>query len=403
MTLMTRTFADFEGIRQNDVLRVLQPGVTADLTLFLHALPGYWPVDVVADLKRLAVLTPECAGPASRLLSQLARATPDPDVGDEVRRVLPVPHPLDADWRFTVRTRERLLDIASSLSPRRETLLLGTPSIFAHMCSQLDLRAAVLIDGNRATVDAANRLASDHALLRAQHADLLAGVKIGLKPVFDTVIADPPWYFAEHRSFLDAASALLVPGGLVLMAAAPRGTRPSAEDDRVELVVHAIDAGFDLVDTLAGELEYTSSPFERAALRESGLPSVPTNWRRADLLTFKKSRRTPVDATIDSRRPSGWIDRASGRNRLKLHRGTAPTSTDSDHFAGTVSSSVSRLAPERRSANLWTSGNGAFNVCGDLIGALVEGDPRWHDSESGKALMRHLEIERADLRDWGWL
>ena len=399
---MPTTHSAFQQARFADVVRELRRGSGPNLCELLHALPGYWPAGVVEDLEQIALAVPDLSQQASQILTDLDVSAKDPDSGDEVRRLLPVPHLLDADWRFTIRTRELLLEIAESHSPRRETLLLGTPSIFVHMCSQLDLRGAVLIDASPATIEAAKSLSAGHARLRAQQADLLSGVNIGLPPEFDTVIADPPWYFAEHRAFLDAASSLLALGGVALMAAAPRGTRPDALNDRAELLAHAEAAGFDLIDTHWGGVEYTSSPFERAALRASGLASVPTNWRRADLLIFRKSARVGPSALVESVRPSGWIDRFVGRTRVKLHGGHPPLSSERDHFDGTVCASVSRLAPERETANLWTSGNGTFNVDSVLINAIVEGDPRWRTTNPGAALLGVLEDEAADLRRWGW-
>lgn len=400
---MVQDLSDFNEVRAADVGLALRQNPNVDLTDLLHALPGYWPVGVIQDLHQIERSASDQAVAARRALSQLAYPARDPDLGDEVRRILPVPHPLDADWRFTAHTRELLLDIADSYSPRRETLLLGTPSLFAHMCAQLDVRAAVLVDVNSATVEAARQLADGHVLLGVQQADLLAGPDIGLGAIFDTVIADPPWYFAEHRSFLDAASALLTPDGVILMAAAPRGTRPGAEADREQLSAHGDDAGFDLADTIPGVLEYTSSPFERSALRECGMASVPTNWRRADLLVFRRTNRPTADAVVGSLRPTEWLDRPIGRTRLKLHKSNVPGSPEVDHFSGSVSASVSRLAPERASANLWTSGNGAFNVNRKLIGSILEGDPGWLQTASGMALLGVLEREAADLREWGWM
>lgn len=399
---MTGNRTDFERGRLAAVTHQLATGMDRGLSPFLQALPGYWPVGVIEDLGEIGSAESELSSLAGSLLSSLELSAVDPDLGDEVRRALPVPHPLDADWRFTVRTRELLLEIADEHSPRRETLLLGTPSLFAHMCAQLDLRAAVLIDTNLATVVSANRLSEGHDLLRAQCADLMNSPDVHLAPIFDTVIADPPWYFAEHRSFLDMASALLLPGGVVLMAAAPSGTRPSADADRAQLHEHADAAGFDVVETLWGSVGYTSSPFERAALRACGLPSIPTDWRRADLLIFRKSSRPPRAASSRSLRPANWIDSACGRTRIKMNPGSTPFSGDSDHFAGLVSPSVSRLAPERTTANLWTSGNGAFEVSSALIAAIIRGDSRWRASSAGAALREALEREASDLREWGW-
>lgn len=402
---MSTDLADFKAARRANVLRVLAGSSVAriDRTSFFHSLPGYWPPDVVTDVKDISSSAPEHAEAAARLLDQCAGPALDPDQGDMVRRVLPVPHPLDADWRFTPRTRERLLDVASRYSPRRETLLLGTPSIFAHMCTQLDLRKAVLVDANLATVAAARGLAEGHSLLKAHHADLVADPDIGLTRVFDTVIADPPWYFDEHRSFLDASSALLVPGGTVLMVAAPKGTRPTADFDRAEVLAHAERAGFELVRTMTGGVEFTSSPFERAALRECGVPGVPTNWRRADLLILKKTTSTPTDCSTLSGRSSPWVEVPYGRSRLRVRAEKMVTPLGSSTITGGISRSVSRLAPERKSANLWTTGNAAFAVGPEIVDALQHGDPSWHRTLGGGALGAHLDAEQVDLRAWGWL
>ena len=393
---------EFVPRRRADVEASLRSPCWEEPAAFFHSLPGYWPPDVAGDLSSISTSSSPDAMRAHQLLERLRGPMVDPDFGDHVRLVLPVPHPLDADWRFSIETRESLLGLASALSPREETLLLGTPSVFAHMCAQLDLRAAVLVDANQAAVEAANSLAREHRMLTAVHADLIGNGDLGLPLIFDTVIADPPWYFAEHRSFLDAASTVMVTGGLLLMAAAPRGTRPAAEDDRRQLLDHAIDAGFDPIETMEGCLEYTSPPFERAALVQCGLPAVPTNWRRADLLVLRKTSRRGIAAPRLSHRPIGWVDGSAGRVRFRARRGGAGGTASAEHLSGGISTSVSRLAPERWTANLWTSGNGAYQVSGDTLDGLVLSDPGWRDTDAGQELHAKIEEELRDLRRWGW-
>jgi hypothetical protein len=108
-------------------------GARFDLSTVFACLPGYWPPDVLAQLDLVA----QGHDPPSRVrASQIAAAlrsgpTSDPDQGDPTRLLLPVPHPLDGDWRFTAAARQYLLERASDCA-NGACVLLGTPSLFAH-------------------------------------------------------------------------------------------------------------------------------------------------------------------------------------------------------------------------------------------------------------------------------
>lgn len=389
---------------------------TADkptLTDLFSSLPGYWPAAVDEALQRLDHEHCSLGQTASRLRREIRQPhADDPDFADPVRRQLPVPHPHDADWRFAPRTRALLLERASSHAAR-DVVLLGAPTLFAHACHELDLRRVTLLDRNPAVVQAANGLASGHTRLTARHADLIrreatAGLD-GLTA--DVVIADPPWYRPEQRAFLRAAGQLLNPGGALMLAALPSGSRAAWRADRETLLEDAARCGFQLVSTEDGMLSYSSPPFERAALAAAGLAGVPSNWRIGDLLTFQSMSKG--EHLKLSRGPVNWRDEVTvGRVRIRLREserdapaaGGAHDLLDSlsTTVPGGVSSSVSRDNPERQRAHLWTSGNGCWDATGPvtaraMLAALSRGP---QDPEN--SFLAAIGQEAEDLRRLGW-
>lgn len=357
-------------------------------------LSGYWPAELNQALSALADADSKDHR-SVRLRDQLtSKPAEDPNAGDPVRGQLPVPHPLDADWRFTAASRAFLLERASDVGGDR-VLLLGTPTLLAHACGQLDLRRIKLLDRNPKTVAAVNQLASGHALLSAAQVDLTAASTV-IRDI-EVAIADPPWYQREQRAFLRAAGTALRMGGRLLFTALPTGSRASALDDRAQLIDDAASAGLDLELTEPAAVAYDSPPFEQAALRASGLPGVPTDWRPGDLLTFRKVAEpiASVPAMADGLAVEYDLD------RVRVRWGAFPGNYDDpDEVCLRTSPSVSRA--DYQSAPIWTTGNTAI-----MLPQRLKTDFKTYLTGGGcgaefAALRTAFDEERQQLRQGGW-
>jgi hypothetical protein len=267
---------------------------------------------------------------------------------------LPVGHPLDYDWRFTEGTRRKLLDALADLTNAGdEVVYFGTPTLFTDAYAELDERSHLLIDSNGAMVRTLqSHLGATAALqLRLGHDPLPAGARA------DALVLDPPWYSDATNAFLIGASQIVRPGGYVLLSQPTFATRPGVEEERVLLLSSAQGLGLDLVRLDGGSLRYVTPHFERMSLGDVK-PSVaiPDDWRRGDLLVFKRAEREVVAPTPRAEMEEPWREVSFGPVRIKLRRA-------GEVELGEVASGVSRLQtvsrrdPLRAQVGLWTSGN----------------------------------------------
>lgn len=320
-------------------------------------LPALYPTDVMAALDRLVM--------AGRLPQHLAEQFQRqarcrlPRIS-EARSLLPLPHPLDYEWRYTPDTARDLLDRATELSARgSDILLFGTPGVAAEALTlPIARRLAFLAEDNVVT----RRVMS---LNEATGAPLAIGIcSAGLpQDSADAVLLDPPWYMDFIRPMLAAAAAACRSGGVVLLSMPPASTRPSAESDVAATLAFALRIGLELIGHEPLGLSYDTPFFETNALAAAGL-HPPARWRRGDLLIFRKTRPATRPAAVTSRRRD-WVEVAVGRMRLFIKGVAADTGGSQGLISivrGDVLASVSRRDPRRRAATVWTSGNRIFRT-----------------------------------------
>lgn len=335
----------------------IMDGVTSFAAL-LHRLPGVYPTELLVSLDRL---TSREAIDAAVAVSIKQQAQANGSVLVEGRSLLPLPHPLDYEWRFTPDAARSLLNRAADLtSAGGDVLLFGTPG--------LAVEALTLPIGRRIAFLAENNGVTDrvYALNRATGEPLsIAFCSNGLPhESSDAVLLDPPWYLDFVRPMLTAAAHACRPGGVVLISLPPDGARPSAEADRQATIAFARRLGLAMLEHSPLTIGYETPFFERNALVATGI-YPPPQWRRGDLVVFRKSRAPQRPPPLSSARRRDWTEVSIGRMRLFIRGGGESRSEEARLFSiveGDILPTVSRRDPRRRMVDVWTSGNRIFRT-----------------------------------------
>jgi hypothetical protein len=272
------------------------------------------------------------------------------------------PHPADYDWRCTSRTLNDVTRrLRSFVENHGQIALLGAPTLYPELAR---LRVHVTLFDKSPSLLRDLRAAGFHDGLVEQ--DLFAPIRPAIRD-FDVVFADPPWYPPFYRAFVLRSAELLKDEGRLLLSVLPWLTRPSAIDDRREVLSFAADSGFDLEEVVPGELTYQSPGFEKAVLEPRGIDCG--EWRSGDLCVFR--RVNDPKPGLYAERPKDepdWYEYQFGARKVKLRRRPGdqdpPFAVRELANGSPVLSSVSRRSPLRALIDVWTSDNVAYAVEG---------------------------------------
>lgn len=342
----------------DDLTKAAIIGGTTSFAALLYRLPGVYPTELLASLDRLVCgksIDPAVAVSIKREAADNGAAVV------EGRSLLPLPHPLDFEWRFTPDAARSLLNRAADLTPTGGDLLLfGTPGLAVEALTlPIDRRLAFLAEPNSVT----DRVI---ALNRATGSPLTIAFCSGGLPRerADAVILDPPCYPDFVRPMVAAAAHACRPGGVVLICLPPDGARPSAAGDRQAAIAFARRLGLDLLDHEPLVIGYETPFFERNSLAACRI-YPPGQWRRGDLVLFRKARASKRLPPISSARHRDWTEVNIGRMRLFIRDGGDKRSGEANLLSlvdGDVLPTVSRRDARRRLADVWTSGNRIFRT-----------------------------------------
>ncbi len=349
-----------------------------NLAELLDRVPGAYPGEVVAIADQLAgdrLLDP---GTRHRLHNRPAAADGE-TAGAGVP--LPAPHPLDYDWRWSARTVRELLAQCLRLTRLADTIaLLGTPTILAAAASDCRQRRWVLLEASGATTAALASACPGQVLRCDLASDDLPD--LGAR----AVVADPPWYPADTRSFLWAAARITRPGAAVLLAQPAPATRPGVLAERAAILSFAHQAGLEVTAAHPAALAYSSPPFERAALHAAGLlPLVPDTWRRGDLIVLRRTSTRPGPRPPAPQHGS-WHEISLDGARIRFRAdAVVPADAPADPrlvpvTSGDILATVSRRDPARDHARVWTGSNRVFGcrapaLLACIARALADGSP----------------------------
>lgn len=379
------------------VLRAVEGGASGFRDILAN-LPGVYPAVAYASLERLAENGKFPTQSLAKVKEELSGEI-DIHLSNTHRIHLPVPHPLDYDWRFSPTAISLLLNKCINLTkPGDVVALLGAPTVFQAAIETSFPRKVILLDNNPTVVTSFSGAAPKESILRC---DILRDELPNLEAA--VVVADPPWYPLPLKGFLWAASNACVQGGHILLSLPPCGTRPGVDQELSEFLGWAQELGVNLLQLLPGELPYISPPFEINALRSQGITSFPIDWRRGDLAVFS---RGPNIATyhLDEHQPEEiWDELMIHGVRLKIRHQEAPTFLNPELQSivpGDILPSVSRRDERRQLVDVWTSGNRVYSCQGrhvfrHILHALTNNRPP--GAEVSESLRRNLDEHEHSL------
>lgn len=336
---------------------------------------GLHPIELLERLDAILLRGGE-EGAMVSLLSQDARRSEKTSVLDQGQG-LPLPHPLDAEWRFTVDCANALLDtVVAATSDEDAILLLGVPSVALAALQSSYARRFVIVGEHNVVSRALDGLTARDPRFRHE------GVRL-----FAAAVLDPPWYDYPYRSMLARAAAACASGAVVLATAPSDGVRPGVARERDAYLAAAREMGLEVTHYEPEQVRYRTPAFELAAMRAAGVGAWLPAWRTGDFVSFKKRDQLVVPlggADPEEALPAIEVTLQGVRVRLLASgRGEASLKPVA---RSEVFPSVSVRTPGRAEANLWTTGNRAFCVdpgtCLRAMLSLCAREGLWQDGLS---------------------
>ncbi len=410
----------FTNLVKEWILHALTSGATRFDQLLL-TLPSVYPS---VALNALWELAEDGKVERSIFTNALCQVTTKPSVRFvQHHPTLPIPHPLDFDWRFTHQAVDYLLSQLFKLTDLNDCIaLLGTPSILWWALEQSFPRQLVLLDSNTTMTDYLAHIVSNTSVV---HNDLTHDIL----PLWHAkaIVIDPPWYTSYIKLFLWAAAQLCVVGGYILASLPPIGTRPGIEREWATLLEWTQELGLVLLQLDEARLPYISPPFERNALSAEGISNIPSEWRRGNLAIFILRSHTNVPRPPIVIHKSEWVEEIVYGVRIAL-RCQQETNFEDPSLISIIPEdilpSVSTRDRRRQNADVWTSGNRIFACRGrnilqqilhaigteqspfDAISALIKRPLELHEraliATAIRRIMQIIALERAELMVWGY-
>lgn len=335
---------------------------TESFEQLLTSLPSIYPPLVLSSLRRL-VEQKVVSKKILLNLSQNVKYKKQQECQEHHDVKLPIPHPLDYDWRFSNESIELLLNKFQIISSYDDPIiLLGTPSILRFALESKYPRQMILLDANNIMIENLSNSFSGASVLRCNL------VRDQLPEISSSVVViDPPWYEEYMRLFLWAACQVCTIGGHILVSTPPVGTRPSIEVEWENILKWTQDIGLTLIQVESNILPYISPPFERNALKTEGLCNVPSKWRRGNLATFFHTHYVPTPRPKVSPYEEKWIEEVLSGIRLRIRDDNNQDFRDPSlisFISDNILSSVSRRDNRRKLVDVWTSNNRVFKCEG---------------------------------------
>ena len=344
----------------------------ANFGTLLKNLPGIYPTLL---LERLEVLNYENKIPGivfEFAQKYVAKNSIKNSSKVKIDKVIPCPHPLDFEWRYTCETRKYLKHLCYKVTGQSDKILfIGAPTLYISTVKENPLRNPFLMDNNNEILNSIAENFNSAGLINYDVFEMDP-------PNFKTscVVVDPPWYKQHFQAFLWTASKMVDLNSTVFISFPSLGTRPTVLKERIDLTNFARSVGLELINTENNSIRYISPFFEFNALRAQNILNYPIDWRNGDLLVFKKIEKVKKDKIINNLNPEYWTSVRNGDLKVKIKLNDTYNSKSNyldPIVKGDILPTVSTRDKRRKKATIWTSGNRIFRSSNpNLIKTLLE-------------------------------
>lgn len=364
---------DFNRLVDENIIRLLGQGMRKYCDLLMK-LPGVYPSVTLQSIGRLRIknlISPTLADSIINQSKQKMKYSPDMYI---YKTTLPLPHPLDFEWRFSDAASEYLLTKCESLSPINQIIMLGTPSLFRYSNERRQPNFKTCFMGDHTSVTAG---IEKFCLADITRCNVFYDLSTSL--VGSHVILDPPWYHEFIQAFMWTAKQLCTMGGYLLISLPAIGTRPGIKHEWKIIQNWADELGLVLVAKEDSILSYSTPFFELNALRAEGINNVPREWRKGNLVIFQNTCSRNIEKPAFSK-GTIWSEAIVNNVRFKVRvdkdKECAEFSDPSLEriLDGDVLPSVSSKDERRSKAVVWTSGNRIFQSKGpEILFSILQG------------------------------
>ena len=343
---------------------------TLDFYNLVTKCAGIHPIEIVNSLNRIyrnGILDNHTYKQIIHSVSEIKHH----ESNDQYRKILPVPHQVDYDWRFSDKGInifvDRIDELIDSQSFKRIAFI-GLPSLFRYYCENHSKTAEFFLIDFNANKHINKEMLPSNAHVVNCNLNYDLDMELRVDQIYaDLVAMDPPWYPEYYKKFFDISNIIGDAKCLVYGVFPPILTRESILIERNDINEYVSKLGFNDLQFEPSCVQYYTPPFEQNVLKANRISNYPMCWRRGDFFVTLRTRKPPIchGNTGIVIRNGGWTEKSIKNVRFKLRQSTLSEDMEfnirlDSLYENDIYPSVSRRFKGHEKINVWTSGNRVY-------------------------------------------